>query len=369
MKKGPSNIDQNGYALVDVLLGAALFVMLITFIVPAYIYGQESLRIAGTRQRAAAYAEEGLEAVRNIRDNSFSDLADGTYGLATSTGEWMLAGISDTDGTFTRQIKIESGSTADRKKITSAVTWNQNQQRPGNISLVTYLDNWARPVSGPISIVGSASNPSDNGSFSGPTAALTPPTGMQTGDVVVVIAAYRGSATLNINNTGGQSWTALGQQNYLLSESARIFYAVYNGSWTSNPSVTNGSGTLGLTAVMHVFRNVDPEVIDTAQVAGTFSAPTGKRDVTIPGIPTINDGALVLAAWTTIDNNTWGIQTSGWSNVGLAQYRNQAGNDSSISTAYKLIPTAGASGSVTNRQLTLGGDAGIRFILALKHKL
>ena len=37
-----------------------------------------------TRARAATLADEGLEAVRNIRDANFSNLTDGTFGLTTT---------------------------------------------------------------------------------------------------------------------------------------------------------------------------------------------------------------------------------------------------------------------------------------------
>ncbi|MFZ2938390.1 MAG: hypothetical protein WA066_06825, partial [Candidatus Omnitrophota bacterium] len=64
--------------------------------------------------------------------------------------------------------------------------------------------------------------------------------------------------------------------------------------------------------------------------------------------------------------NTWGLQTAGWTNAGTAQYRNVASTDSSVSFAYKVMSTKGASGNVVNRQLTLGGDAGNTKIIAFK---
>lgn len=360
--------NRNGYALVDVILGATLFLIIVTFAIPSLLYGEESTMLSGQRQRAVIYAEEGLEALRNLRDANFSNLTiGGPYGLATSSGFWSLNGTSTTDGEFTRQIFIGNLG-ADRLVATSTVTWSQNLQRNSAISLTTYLTNWEKTINLPIEIVASVSSPADNGTRGGPTATVTPPSGLQVGDLVIMIANYRSSSgAISILNTGGQTWTALNQVGSGTTNILRIFYAVYNGTWTANPSITVGSGSTALTLVMHVLRNVDPtNVLDVSQTTGSFAAPGGLRDVTISGINTITDSSLVLAVWATGDDNTWGIQTAGWSNLGLAQYRNLSGSDSSIATAYKIVSPAGASGNVTNRQLTLGGDAGRWAILAFK---
>lgn len=136
-------IKKSGFALLEVMLSAALFLIITVFAVQAYLYGEEAVALSGERQRAALYAEEGLEALRNIRDANFASLANGTYGLATSSGAWALSGTSNTDGEFTRQITINNIST-DRVVATSTVTWNQNAQRSGSLSFVTYLHNWAK---------------------------------------------------------------------------------------------------------------------------------------------------------------------------------------------------------------------------------
>jgi len=368
--RGLSLTNKRAFALIDVILGASLFLIIVTFAVPALLYGQESTRLSGQRQRAVVYAEEGLEALRNLRDANFSNLSiGGPYGLATSSGVWSLNGTSTTDGEFTRQILIGNLGT-DRLIATSTVTWRQNEQRSNSISLSTYFTNWEKTLNMPIEIVASASNPADNGTRGGPTASITPPSGLQIGDVIILIVNYRSSSgNISILNTGGQTWTTLSQVGSGTTNILRIFYTVYNGTWSADPSVTVGSGSTALTVLMHALRNVDPNnVLDVPQTTGSFSAPSGLRDVTISGIDTITDNALILAVWATGDDNTWGIQTLGWSNLGLAQYRNLSGSDSSISTAYKIAPLAGASGNVTNRQLTNGGDAGRRAILAFKPK-
>lgn len=144
----------NGFSLVEILLSGALFAIIISVLVGALIYGQESSQVAGTEFRATLLAEEGLEAVRNIRDNDFANLSNGTYGLSISGGKWTLVGVSDTTEIFNRTITISTPST-DRFQVTSNVTWSGTTQRAGSVSLVSYLNNWRKTVA----VIGDWTNP------------------------------------------------------------------------------------------------------------------------------------------------------------------------------------------------------------------
>lgn len=142
-----SNISTKGgkgFSLVEILLSVSLFSFVITALVGAFIYGQESAAISGMRSRAIFLAEEGLEASRNIRDNNFADLTNGEHGLAISeSNRWVFSETSDIADIFTRQIAI-SAIDANRKQAISTVTWRQTPQRSGSVSLTTYLTNWRR---------------------------------------------------------------------------------------------------------------------------------------------------------------------------------------------------------------------------------
>lgn len=133
--------SSKGFSLTEVLLASTVFGLLVTAFVGAYLYGQESMMLAGNRARAALLAEEGLEAIRNIRDAGFSNLTDGTYGLAIAGSRWTLSGTSDTIDIFTRQVIIASIDPK-RKSVTANVAWRQNPQRNGLVSLVSRFTNW-----------------------------------------------------------------------------------------------------------------------------------------------------------------------------------------------------------------------------------
>ncbi len=220
-----------------------------------------------------------------------------------------------------------------------------------------------------ITYFGSASTPTtDNGTNTTNPTAVAPPGGMLAGDLVLMIAQARASTgTLAISNAGGQSWTSETQQNQTNCR-IRLFWCRFNGTWSANPSVSFGSANSN-TVVMHVFRPSNTSsvwAVDVAQVSGNFAAPPVPRTVTIPGITTITDGALVFAAWASSDNNTWGSLTAGWFTPGSAQYRNTSGSDQSQTHAYRVMAPAGATGNVSKNQATLGGDAGARLIIAFR---
>ena len=212
-----------------------------------------------------------------------------------------------------------------------------------------------------ITYFGSASTPNDGGSNTTATnpTAVAPPGGMLAGDLVLMIAQVRyTSGTLAISNTGGQTWT-------------RLFWCIYNGTWSANPSVSfSAAGTYAFTVVMHVFRPSNTSsawVVDVAQVSSSYAAPGPPYTVQNPSINTIRDADLVLAVWASTDDNTWGALTAGWYTPGSDQYRNNppgAGNDQSQTHAYRIMAPAGATGIFSKNQLTLGGDAGRRLIIA-----
>lgn len=135
-------MNSKGFSLVEVLLAVAIFALFVTGLVGGLIYGQQSTALAGAQSRATVLADEGLEATRNIRDANFSNLTNGTFGLTTTGNQWNLSGSSDTTDIFTRQIVISTVD-ANTKQIVATVTWTQNAQRAGSVSLTTYLANWS----------------------------------------------------------------------------------------------------------------------------------------------------------------------------------------------------------------------------------
>lgn len=137
--------SSSGFTLIEVLLASSLLIIVISGIVGAIFYGTESSIISAKRTQATHIAEQGLEAVRNIKDSdyqTFSALADGIYGLQQSGGQWQLvANNPDTQGNFTRTITLSTVN-ATTKEVNISVNWQQNLQRTGLFNLVGRLTNW-----------------------------------------------------------------------------------------------------------------------------------------------------------------------------------------------------------------------------------
>lgn len=257
------NIFKNknlGFSLVEVLLSGTILALILTAFVSAMIYGQESTMLAGNRNRAVFLAEEGLEAVRNIRDNAYANLVDGTYGLAVAGNIWTFSGSNDlTENFYTRQIAI-STIDANRKQITSTVTWQQNPQRTGSVSVTSYLTNWQNllATSGGLLVYSTSTNSlfrtydTTLDTFSNPASAAYPIGG--TSFVVrtsptkteVIAGFITAAGILNVMCYDGSSWTQEWSVNVGGTGSTRRFDIAYETSsgdamilYSSNAAPTN----------------------------------------------------------------------------------------------------------------------------------
>jgi prepilin-type N-terminal cleavage/methylation domain-containing protein len=134
---------KKGFSLIEVILSVSLLGLIAVSFGSVLVYNQQGSRIAGDRSRAALLAEEGLEAVRNIRDAGFSGIVAGTYSLTSTGNKWGLSTTyPETIDIFRRKIDITDLS-ADRKRVVSTVGWTDN----GNYREVvetTYLNNWMK---------------------------------------------------------------------------------------------------------------------------------------------------------------------------------------------------------------------------------
>src|SRR5690606_26024504 len=137
-------IMNRGFLTVEIILAIATLGTLATAFGGILAYGQDSTQIAGNRMLAINIAEEGLEAVRSIRNENFSNLNAGTYGLALNGGCFIFSGTSDEVGIFTRSILI-SNYDENRKDVNVSVSWKQNTFRNADITLSSRLTNWQIP--------------------------------------------------------------------------------------------------------------------------------------------------------------------------------------------------------------------------------
>lgn len=208
-----------------------------------------------------------------------------------------------------------------------------------------------------ISYFGYSANPADGATLDDSAAVVwTPPASMQSGDFVVVYVSQRDpGSTITNSTTGGQTWSA-GTAVASGSQQVRRFTTTYNGSWSANPAFdTSFRNGLRFSAVGIVFRPTGTPTwaTDVAQANGN-ATPSTPFDVVAAGQTAVAASTVTIACWfnTSFGGEPFSLQTGGWTNPGsVSQFRNAngAGNDITLSLAYKINTVAGATGDVTNR--------------------
>lgn len=132
-------MNKKGFSLIEIMLAVSMVSVFVIIFITAIIDSQEVNLLTNKRNTATRLAEEGIEATRNIRDESFSNLIDGTYGITVISNKWSFVSSSDiTNNEYTRSIKISTVNEK-MKQVESIVTWQQNAQRPGIVTLTTNL--------------------------------------------------------------------------------------------------------------------------------------------------------------------------------------------------------------------------------------
>lgn len=138
MLKAKKNID--GFSLVEIVLASGVLGLLSLIFLGILTYGQESTIRAAQRDRAVFLAQEGLEAARSIRDQNFTSLTVGSFGLGANN-QWNLSVQPEVVDIFTRTISIADVD-VHTKKIVSKVQWKQAGANILNISFSTLLTDW-----------------------------------------------------------------------------------------------------------------------------------------------------------------------------------------------------------------------------------
>jgi len=151
-----------GQSIIEVIVAVSILVIIAASSVVAILGAFSSGRLAEEETRASLIASEGLEAVQSIRNQSWSDLIDGLYGLENLDGAWVFSGNEDTDptGKFTRTVELlpvrrdltgditQSGGIVDEdtKEVIINVNWAFTPGRINDVRIRTYLTNWQEAV-------------------------------------------------------------------------------------------------------------------------------------------------------------------------------------------------------------------------------
>lgn len=155
-----SKIQFYSFGIVELIVAIGIFITIAAAGTVVVLGGFSLNRLGDEETEASLVAQEGLEAVRSIKNKDWANISNGTYGLDKSSGTWEFSGSSNVNGKFTRQVVIEdvqrnaegniveSGGTVDSsiKKVTARVNWNFSPTRANTVELTTYLANWEKPI-------------------------------------------------------------------------------------------------------------------------------------------------------------------------------------------------------------------------------
>ncbi len=132
--------------MLELLIAIGIFV--ISLAAGIFLFsGGESFSIDSANAGLATdYAREGLDALRTIRNRNWTELPEGTHGLAFNGSEWLMSSSSsDGKDIFTRQVTISKAENDDNIKIaTTAVSW-QTGGRVQTLAFVEHFANWEEP--------------------------------------------------------------------------------------------------------------------------------------------------------------------------------------------------------------------------------
>ncbi len=141
----------NGFSLIEILVSFAIFLLFVNVIFNITTNSSKQFKHSINVEKAVIFAEEAVEAVRNIRDEDFDNLSNGIYGLTIVSNEWEFYGLSNTDDIFTRVIEITDIG-IDKKQIDVIVTWDDQISSDNSFILSSILTNWRKYI--PPEIVG-----------------------------------------------------------------------------------------------------------------------------------------------------------------------------------------------------------------------
>lgn len=97
---------QQGYSLIELLIAMSIFTIGVATVIFLVLDAGVTSTQGGERTQAILLAQEGLEAVRSIRDSDFESLGNGTHGLVLQNGKWIFQNTFDINGQFTRTLSV-----------------------------------------------------------------------------------------------------------------------------------------------------------------------------------------------------------------------------------------------------------------------
>jgi len=151
--------DKRGQSLMEVIIAMAIFALIGAALATMILGGSGALLRGGEHTQAQAISQEGIEAVRSIRDRAWNELIYTQSAVTTSLGAWIFSGEGTNEkiGKFTRDISFSDvcrnisneivvcpagNIDINSKKVSTTINWSINSNTTTTINRVFYLTNW-----------------------------------------------------------------------------------------------------------------------------------------------------------------------------------------------------------------------------------
>lgn len=136
------NRTKAGQSLVEAVVSIGIALAIITGLVVLAVGAVRTATLSRNRSLAVQYAQEGIEALRSIRDRDFSELptSGGPYQLVWTGSEWSTAAGTETVGIYGRSFTASEPASG-KLRFDLVVSWTDSAGTH-SVDLITYLADW-----------------------------------------------------------------------------------------------------------------------------------------------------------------------------------------------------------------------------------
>lgn len=136
---------KQAFSTVEIILAVAVFSVIVMALTGGLAYGVQNQKEITMQNKAIILLDEGIQAVTAIKDQSFTALADGTFGLAIVGNYWTLSGTQDIVDSYVRTVTITTLDPV-TKEVTVTVSWQKNPGTDTTESAVIRFTDWGRYI-------------------------------------------------------------------------------------------------------------------------------------------------------------------------------------------------------------------------------
>jgi len=132
-------MKNQAFSLVEVIIASAVLGLLAVSVVGVFVSTSKLQQRVTTKTFLTNEASNSIEVIRSIRNQDFSELEDGVYGLEKNNGIWELSNqVATVYGS--RQVTINSLDDDSRQILSETVSGDNN------VILETVLTNWQQEI-------------------------------------------------------------------------------------------------------------------------------------------------------------------------------------------------------------------------------